>query len=62
MDPDVRQDVSSQVQQMFFDNAVWAPLWSTTRTVVAGRCVTGVNLGGYSKVPVFQTLSKTDDC
>jgi peptide/nickel transport system substrate-binding protein len=62
VDPDVRQDVSSQVQQMFFDYAVWAPLWSTTRTVVAGSCVTGVNLGGYSKVPVFQTLSKTDDC
>jgi hypothetical protein len=29
---------------------------------VAGKCVTGVNLGGYSKVPVFNTLSKTDDC
>jgi peptide/nickel transport system substrate-binding protein len=62
VDPDVRQDVSSQAQQMFFDNAIWAPLWSATRTVVAGKCVTGVNLGGYSKVPVFNTLSKTDDC
>jgi peptide/nickel transport system substrate-binding protein len=57
-----RQSFSSQAQQLFYDNAVWAPLWSTPRTLVAGKCVTGVDLGGYSKVAQFQHLSKTEDC
>jgi peptide/nickel transport system substrate-binding protein len=61
VDPAVRQDVSSQAQQMFFDNAVWAPLWSTTRTIVTGRCVTGLELG-YSQVPSFRFMTKTEDC
>ena len=57
----VRSDVSSQAQQLFFDNAVWAPLWSTTRTVAVGKCVTGLELG-YSQIPSFRFLTKTDDC
>ena len=61
LDPAVRQDVSSQAQQIFFDNAVWAPLWSTTRTVVTGKCVTGIEFG-YSQIPSFRFVTKTDDC
>ncbi len=61
VDPDVRQQTSSEAQQMIFDQAVWAPLWSATRTVVTGKCVTGLELG-YSLVPSFRFLTKTDDC
>ncbi len=61
VDASVRDDASSQAQQIFFDNAIWAPLWSTTRTVVVGKCVTGLELG-YSQVPSFRFLTKTDDC
>lgn len=61
VDAAVRNDASSQAQQIFFDNAIWAPLWSTTRTVVVGKCVTGLELG-YSQVPSFRFLTKTDDC
>ncbi len=61
IDQATRDDVSSQAQQIFFDNAVWAPLWSTTRTVVVGKCVTGLELG-YSLVPSFRFTTKTDDC
>jgi peptide/nickel transport system substrate-binding protein len=61
VDQGVRSDVSSQAQQMIFDNAVWAPLWSTTRTVAVGKCVTGLELG-YSQIPSFRFLTKTDDC
>lgn len=60
-DETTRQDVSSQAQQIFFDNAVWAPLWSTTRTIVVGKCVVGLELG-YSQVPSFRFTTKTDDC
>ncbi|MDH3259358.1 MAG: ABC transporter substrate-binding protein [Acidimicrobiia bacterium] len=61
VDQAVRNDVSSQAQQIMFDNAIWAPLWSTTRTVATGKCVTGLELG-YSQVPSFRFLTKTDDC
>jgi peptide/nickel transport system substrate-binding protein len=61
LDPAVRADASTQAQQIFFDEAVWAPLWSTDRTVVAGRCVTGVDRD-YTLVTGFDTLSKTEDC
>jgi peptide/nickel transport system substrate-binding protein len=61
VDQAVRDDVSSQAQQIFFDNAVWAPLWAATRTVVVGKCVTGLELG-YSLVPSFRFTTKTDDC
>jgi peptide/nickel transport system substrate-binding protein len=61
IDQATRDDVSSQAQQIFFDNAVWAPLWSATRTVVTGKCVTGLELG-YSLVPSFRFVTKTDDC
>jgi peptide/nickel transport system substrate-binding protein len=61
VDQATRDDVSSQAQQIFFDNAVWAPLWSATRTVVVGKCVTGLELG-YSLVPSFRFTTKTDDC
>jgi peptide/nickel transport system substrate-binding protein len=61
VDPAVRQEMSSMAQQMFFDNAVWAPLWSTTRTIVMGRCVTGIEQG-YSKVATARFVTKTEDC
>lgn len=61
VDPVVRQETSSQAQQMFFDNAVWAPLWSTSRTMVMGKCVTGVEKG-YTGIPTMRWLTKTDDC
>jgi peptide/nickel transport system substrate-binding protein len=61
IDQATRDDVSSQAQQIFFDNAVWAPLWSATRTVVVGKCVTGLELG-YSLVPSFRFTTKTDEC
>lgn len=61
LDPEVRADVSSQAQQIFFDNAIWAPLWSADRTVVTGRCVTGLDRD-YTLVPGFMHLTKTDSC
>lgn len=61
LDPDVRADVSSRAQQLFFDNAVWAPLWSADRTVVTGRCVTGLDRD-YTLVPGFKYMTKTDTC
>ena len=61
LDPAVRQDTSSQAQQIFWDAAVWAPLWSTTRTIVAGSCVTGLRTG-YSLVPDMESVTVTDDC
>jgi hypothetical protein len=36
-------------------------LWSTTRTIVVGKCVVGLELG-YSQVPSFRFTTKTDDC
>ena len=39
LDAAMRADISSQTQQIFYDEAVWAPLWSTDRTIVTGRCV-----------------------
>ncbi|MEX2132943.1 MAG: ABC transporter substrate-binding protein [Acidimicrobiia bacterium] len=61
LDPEVRADVSSQAQQIFFDNAIWAPLWSADRTVVTGKCVTGLDRD-YTLVPGFMYLTKTDSC
>ena len=61
VDPGVRQAASSEAQQMFYDDAVWAPLWSTTRTLVTGKCVTGVELG-YSLVPDYRHVTKSDTC
>ena len=61
VDTAVRQEMSSKAQQMIYDNAVWAPLWSATRTVVTGKCVTGLELG-YSLVPSLRFLTKTDSC
>jgi peptide/nickel transport system substrate-binding protein len=61
LDPEVRADVSSQAQQIFFDNAIWAPLWSADRTVVTGKCVTGLDRD-YTLVPGFMHLTKTDSC
>lgn len=60
IDPEVRADVSSQAQQIFFDEAVWAPLWSTDRTLVTRSCLTGVSRG-YTNVPAFEYLS-TEGC
>jgi peptide/nickel transport system substrate-binding protein len=61
LDAEVRADVSSQAQQIFFDNAVWAPLWSADRTAVTGRCVTGLDRD-YTLVPGFKHMTKTDSC
>jgi len=54
-DQAVRQSSSSKAQQIFFDQAPWAPLWSTDRTVAVRSCVTGVDrdytlVAGFSKV------------
>jgi peptide/nickel transport system substrate-binding protein len=61
LDPDVRAEVSSQAQQIFFENAVWAPLWSADRTAVTGRCVDGLDRD-YTLVPGFKPMTKTDTC
>ena len=61
LDSATRNDVSSQTQQIFYDQAVWAPLWSSDRTVVTHKCVTGV-VQDYSRVPVFTMMSKVPDC
>jgi len=61
LDAATRNDVSSQAQTIFYDQAVWAPLWSADRTVVAGKCVTGV-VQDYTRVPVFHLMTKTDEC
>jgi peptide/nickel transport system substrate-binding protein len=61
LDDAMRADVSSQTQQIFYDNAVWAPLWSTDRTLVTGRCVVGID-SEYTMVPGFKYVTKTDDC
>lgn len=60
-DPAVRQDVSSQAQQIFYDQAVWAPLWSSDRTYVTHKCVTGV-VQDYTRIPVFTEMSKIPGC
>lgn len=61
LDEDVRAEVSSQAQQIFFENAVWAPLWSADRTVVTGKCVTGLDRD-YTLVPGFKYMTKTESC
>jgi len=59
LDPDQRQEVSSDAQQIFYDQAVWAPLWSTDRTIVTGQGVTGMDRD-YTLVPGFKYLTKSD--
>jgi peptide/nickel transport system substrate-binding protein len=59
LDAAERQSISSQAQEIFFENAVWAPLWSTDRTVVTGRCVTGIDQD-YTLVPGFKYVTKSD--
>jgi peptide/nickel transport system substrate-binding protein len=61
LDAAERQSISSRTQEIFFENAVWAPLWSTDRTVVTGRCVTGIDQD-YTLVPGFKYVTKTTDC
>ena len=61
VDSATRNDVSSQAQQIFYDQAVWAPLWSSDRTAVTHKCVTGV-VKDYSTIPVFTMMSKVPDC
>jgi peptide/nickel transport system substrate-binding protein len=55
----VRQEASSATQQIFFDQAVWAPLYSADRTMVAGACVTGV-VRDYTMVLGVKHLAKTE--
>jgi peptide/nickel transport system substrate-binding protein len=57
-DETVRQEVSSEAQQIFFDEAVWAPLYSADRTIVSGACVTGV-VRDYTMVLGVKYLSKS---
>jgi peptide/nickel transport system substrate-binding protein len=61
IDEQERQDSSSGAQEIFYDQAVWAPLWSTDRTVVTGACVTGLDRD-HTLVPGFKSVTKTDDC
>jgi ABC-type transport system substrate-binding protein len=61
LDAEERQEVSSRTQEIFFENAVWAPLWSTDRTLVTGKCVTGLD-AEYTNVPGFTHVTKTEDC
>ena len=58
-DEAVRQEASSTAQQLFVDDAPWAPLWSADRTIVAGECVGGV-VRDYTMVLGFKYLTKTD--
>lgn len=60
-DAAVRQEQSSIAQQIFFDEAPWAPLWSTDRTIVTGSCVGGV-VRDYTMVTNFSRLFKDPDC
>lgn len=57
LDAETRQEVSSQTQQTFYDQAVWAPLWSADRTIVVNNCTTGLSLD-YTGVPGFHLMSK----
>lgn len=61
IDPEQRQTSSSAAQAIFYDQAVWAPLWSTDRTIVTGRCVVGLDRD-HTLVPGFKSVTKTDDC
>lgn len=60
-DPEVRAELSSQAQQIFYDEAPWAPLWSSDRTLVVRSCVTGMDRD-YSLVPGVTQLTKSGDC
>lgn len=60
-DEAVRQEQSSIAQQIFLDEAPWAPLWSTDRTIVTGSCIGGV-VRDYTMVTSFSQLFKDPDC
>lgn len=57
LDPEQRQTISSATQEIFYDQAVWAPLWSTDRTIVVAQGVTGLDRD-YTLVPGFKYLTK----
>lgn len=59
IDPEQRQTISSATQEIFYDEAVWAPLWSTDRTLVAAQGVTGLDRD-YTLVPGFKYVTKSD--
>jgi peptide/nickel transport system substrate-binding protein len=61
LDSAIRNDVSSRAQEIFYDQAVWAPLWSADRTAVTHKCVSGM-VQDYSRIPVFSMISKVPDC
>ena len=61
LDSQRRNEVSSQAQQIFWDQAVWAPLWSADRTIVVNNCVSGV-AQDYTGVPDLHLASKDADC
>lgn len=58
-DVDLRQRSSSTTQQIFLDQAVWAPLYSADRTIVASACVAGV-VRDYTMVLGLKSLTKGD--
>lgn len=60
-DPARREEISSQAQQIFFDEAPWAPLWSSDRTLVSRSCVTGMDRD-YSLVPGMTRITKSEEC
>lgn len=57
----VRARLSSQAQQIFYDEAPWAPLWSSDRTLVVRSCVTGMDRD-FSLVPGVTQLTKSGKC
>lgn len=59
IDPEERQTISTATQEIFYDEAVWAPLWSTDRTIVTGQGVTGLDRD-YTLVPGFKYVTKTE--
>lgn len=59
IDSEERQSISTQTQEIFYDQAVWAPLWSTDRTIVVSSGVTGLDRD-YTLVPGFKYVTKTE--
>ena len=49
---------SAKAQQILFNNAVLAPLWSADRTIATGKCVTGV-IRDYTMVAQFKLMAKS---
>lgn len=57
LDPAKRQEISAEAQAIFLEEAPWATLWSTDRTVAARSCITGVERG-YTNIASFLRMDK----